>query len=367
MPPNSFALLRPALRGLCLLFLAVLGAGPAAAAQRTGDQFELAFVLWDPLAKTSYTLDLGLLDTDFFARGQDDAGFQRFWTLTPSTDANLARFRTGVTDPSQLRWGVMGFDDNALALDPGEVRLFTTLEQGTANGVRNVNYTKLLNNSNDTLITSVAGGTSRWLGEINSNLAGDALNTSAFRPGLTEEENYLVNGSSFAAQGVPGYFAAQGLEHLFVCDCALTNAVGKSSWFYYAANSSANTDDKVLIDEFDNLSADGYWGLAFDSASGNYILSYTLTASLLRAQALTDLGRARASLTEYRSGTLVRQIAAPGGEFAGYVPPSFAAVVAVPEPESWALFLAGIVAFLGRRLPARAFLRVSTRAPRAEA
>ena len=330
-----------------LLWLCVMH--PTTAALRTGTnegaphRFELAFVLWDPLAQTSYTLDLGVLDDAIFGQGQSDAGYQRFWTFPVANDPNLVRFRGAVTTPAQVRWGVLGFDDFYVVGDPGEIRIFTTLEQGTAQGVRNGNYTRLVGLNNASLNGSAGNGALRWLGDINT-YTDDVLNTSVYRPNLTVEQNFAVNGSTFSSLGTKGYFAFGGLDHLFDCNCNVTNVVGKSSWFYSLSNSSANDDDKVLVDEFDNLSADGYWGLAIDPATSNYVLSYTLTPSQMRLLASTAGGRARAALTEYRAGEAIVNVVAPAGEFAGYTAPSFAAISPVPDAPALPMLLSGAAA-----------------------
>ncbi len=288
-------------------------------------------------------------DDIFFAQGQSDAGYQRFWTLIPAADPNLVAFKNSIVNPTQVRWAVDGFDNDTLGGDAGDARIFTTLQQGTTNGVLNVKYSNMLSLNNAQLYGIVSQGGDRFLGGLN-NYGEDVLNTnsfvSAFSKGLDYEGSFSINGSTFTSAGKPGYFGDAGFNKFFECDCETSNLVGKSSWFYYLTNSSGNTGDKILVDEFDNLSADGYWGLAIDPATSNYVLSYTLTPSALRSLALSVEGRARAALTEYRSGELGASVMAPAGEFAGYVAPSFVAVSPVPEANAAWLSLAGLATLL---------------------
>jgi hypothetical protein len=124
----------------------------------------------------------------------------------------------------------------------------------------------------------------------------------------------------------------------------------------------------VLIDEFDNLGYDGYWGFVFvDPAlapgspyAGRYLLSYTLasySATLAQREFAAGIGR-----TEASGGFAVSRL--PGEAAAGFEAPAGwstplgeldtpvaalpAAMAPVPEPASWALASAGLLWLLGR-------------------
>ena len=112
------------------------------------------------------------------------------------------------------------------------------------------------------------------------------------------------------------------------------------------ADPAAGIDDVgVIVDEFDNLQADGYWGFIKDPNSAKYILSYTLNGANPRVLVSTDAGRARQSGIDYSAhGGNARLIGISADDVALQ-----AAVTAVPEPQTWGLMLAGLAAFGGLR------------------
>lgn len=328
------------------VFLGMCVGLPASGAIGRGDNGELALFIWDPVREASYTMDLGIGLDNFFATGQQDAGYQRFWTLSGAGDTPFQQLRNLNTASSSLRWAVLGFDTQGFG-SPGEFRTFMTLEQGNAAGVPNDNYIAMTNWLNLDWSTANRQVSDPLIGELNSNITNNPYNLQT-PVGGTQDVAY--NGTSFTVKGQPGYFDKPGVNApLFTeaLNASITNAVGKSSWFYYVTSSSlGNSSAPVLVDEFDNLAADGYWGLAQDPATGNFVLSYTLTPALASKLSVTDAGRARASLTELRSGTVSRVITAPADEFVGmstlgYCEPT---VSPVPEPAAWWSASAGMLA-----------------------
>ena len=81
------------------------------------------------------------------------------------------------------------------------------------------------------------------------------------------------------------------------------NPLGVSSWFYKVMPSllegEIDPSSPVVIDEFDNVNADGYWGLIKDPNSSKYVLSYTLTGANPSTLVSTDGGRTRLAFVDY--------------------------------------------------------------------
>lgn len=322
------------------------GNGPAWAAVNSDDAAELFLVVWDPVREASYTKDLGVTADSFFATGQQDGGYQNFWSLTPS-DTALAQLLALNTPVASLRWGVFALDRQG-NVNPGELRSFLTLEQGVAAGQSNANYDAMVAWTNADWQTAQLNLALALISELNNNTSANPYNFHAQGGGVGD---WAWNGSGFTPKGQSGYFDKDGVSAPTFGNgmgANITNAVGKSSWFYYVTNSSAgDAFAPVTVDEFDNLAADGYWGLAQNPADNNLVLSYTLSSALASGQAATPAGRARASLTELRSGALTRLVATPQGEFAEWCPP---VVSAVPEPAAWwSLCAGGLALWLARR------------------
>ncbi len=329
---------------------------------------ELVLVLWDPVNRVSYTRDLGInvyagtdtarRETSFYVNAQQDAGFQQFWSLDPAADANYRQFRSVAVDAGNLVWTVLAVDT---AQDPGDggqeapgtFQSYMTLRATTTPGVVSQDYARLSSLINSDFALQAPRYSLDFFIPLNGALASDSgtvnpWNTHRPASGGTD---YSVNGSSFDAEGQSGYFNKSGAAlSTFgsTCACNLTTPVGRSSWFYRVTTSDEfDSFAPVAIDEFDNLSHDGYWGVAVNPANGQLVLSYTLAPATLQSLALTPAGRARAALTEYAAGGISRLIDAPANEFAGYVMPT---VSPVPEPGALLLMSGGLLALaLGRR------------------
>jgi PEP-CTERM motif len=113
------------------------------------------------------------------------------------------------------------------------------------------------------------------------------------------------------------------------------NPLGVSSWFYkvkpFVIDESVELDPPVF-DEFDNLTADGYWGLIKDPNSAKYILSYTLAGANPKVLVSTDLGRQRQASLDY-------QAQVGSARLIGFEP---VIASAVPEPQQWLLMGLGL-------------------------
>lgn len=347
----------------------VLCTAQAAIAPGNTGNGELFLNVFDSTAKASYALDLGVLMDDFFVAAQQDIGYQRFWVVD---SANWSSF-LGQVSPSNLRWSVLALDSTG-SLATGLQRLFTTAQQGSEGSVANTSNKQL----SDGIAPTTAGNFFSAVNALGSHVP---------------QSDYSVNGDSLSLESDSGrgyYGEAGGLTPTINGNAPFNagNAVGKSSWFYYLTRSSTGqlSTNKVLVDEFDNLGADGYWGFVKvedqDSSSpfydpdspyaGKYLLSFTMpvytpvVTTAFREFALS-IGR-----TEYGGGFQVSALgvavaAAPAEQAAGWVTPLGAAggaegalpwvtplqvgagapVSAVPEPGAWALLLAGGLGLTG--------------------
>lgn len=349
------------------LLCGLLSSLPARASISASADSELVLVLWDPVNRVSYTRDLGVnvyagadparREMSFFVNAQQDAGYQEFWNLDPASDANYRQFRSVAADAGNLVWTVLAVDATQDSSDggqeaPGTFQSFMTLRATATPGVVGADYARLSSFTNsDFALQAPRYGLDLFI-PLNAALASDSgtLNPwNSHRP-ASGETDYGVNGSSFDAEGQSGYFNKGGpalSTFGSTCACNLTTPVGQSSWFYRVTTSDEfDSFAPVAIDEFDNLSHDGYWGVAVNPANGQLVLSYTLAPATLQSLALTPEGRARAALTEYAAGGVSRLIDAPTNEFAGYVMPM---VTPVPEPGALLLMAGGLLALAWRR------------------
>ncbi len=335
--------------------LALMQAPSAGAAIATDQSPELFLVMWDPVARVSYTKDLGLnlyagtdsalREASFYVYAQQDAGFQQFWNLSTTGDAAYAQFRSLVADTSNVVWSVLAFDAtqdvNPSQSAPGELQSFMTLRATSTPGVVGDAYGKLSALLNGDFVNQVPNMFGDLVSYLNQGTAGTPGSLNPFNS-HAPANSYASNGSSTDVEGQLGYFGKSGAflpSFGLSCQCDLTTPIGRSSWFYRVTTSDEfDLFGPVAIDEFDNLSNDGYWGLAVNPANGQLVLSYTLAPATLQSLAATAAGRQRASLTEYLAGSMSRVIDTPAGEFAGYVMP---VVTPVPEPGALLLLAAG--------------------------
>lgn len=349
-----------------------------------GTGSELFMSAFDDVSKTSYSLDLGVLMNDFFIKGQQDigtvpvgtsvkSGNSLFWVIDPAVDLEWSKF-VAVAAVTNIQWGVYALD----AAGPntaGGKRFYTTVTQGSERRF----YTpapatgNLLNSQFFNLATNAAG-LGAYIPAVNQygthrNLA-DAAGTNS--------ESIAINGSAFISADVANandYFAGYFGNVVnrdwgpgSTVDIATTNAIGKSSWFYYVTSSGSSQQGLTRLDEFDNLGGDAYWGFAKEDGSNRFLLSYTLAPFVSARETAagvtagnnfarlagifslnTPVGREESALTLTEG--FLRGLANPGRLAAAADHDARAldirlannlAVAAVPEPESWALMALGL-------------------------
>jgi hypothetical protein len=318
---------------------------------------EFALVIWDQANEATYTLDLGVRISTLLEDGQDDAGFQRFWALDRTKDTRLDKFLDLGTAINSLRWAVVATDIEGFGFVPGDLRLFFTLEHTVPTGTLNPNYSNVLGQSN--------GAMEAALGVYSGSLL-RTLNIDSNNPdnthGFGGAENFSHNGSSLTIKGQSGYWENTGLllsTWAFPSGPAVSNTIGNSSWFYFATTSSFDSAETLVLDEFDNLTHDGFWGLALNPEDNTLALSYTIegTGLTLSQRAFAQsIGR-----TELNGGFAMKRLsgvaASPmeaGNGFSRRLLDgggSVAAVSVVPEPSSWLLMGLGLgaVGWLARR------------------
>lgn len=264
---------------------------------------ELAFMAWENNiegeVKVAFVKDLGLTMDEFFVSGQQDAGVQKYWYLGGAIDVEWTNFlnkevSAGVkVDVNKVKWGVFAYDGDQSGEDAllDDFKLYTTLKPQPSGSATIV--TGLSDVQGDFVRSKPLGGFQNFyigMGQLDGLSA--VTNGSAVIDATMNQLQFPFRSDAEASESVIALDRDLTYGRLLSGSSA-GNLVGKSSWFY-KINKSDEFDGTlpVLIDEFDNLGGDGYWGLAAASEAahaGEYFLSYTLPAFKSAAETASGL------------------------------------------------------------------------------
>jgi PEP-CTERM motif len=239
------------------------------------DNAELFFVVRDPVAQISYTLDLGLklgsgTAAGFFQDGQSNNGFD--FNITAATLASDAQFQSflGQTNPTNFEWAVMGFD-GAGPVTGNNQRLFATAQVGT------------------TAATMATTQNSSLRSGISSSAAAQTFINGVNTTGThTPASDYAVNGSSVNAIADAGtsYFGEAGGTgprlQANAISFSTVNAVNTSAAFVVlGSTATAGPIGAGGVDFFNNAANSGSWTFTRTAVVGGpveYALNYHIQA-----------------------------------------------------------------------------------------
>ena len=245
---------------------ALLAAVPAFAAimgdKTTQQDGELYLTVFDASRSISYTKDLGLLMSSF-KLGADgvEAGYNKSFSL--AGDANWNSF-VAQADASKMIWNVTG---QVLfgGAQPGKVKLMTTVKNGDENLVQNWD--------NAAFSRAISSTTSAiFLGAVNATGTHGVSGTVP---------DYAFNGSSVnkLSDVVPNAYFGKLMGEYFNGNATFSNsnAIGASASFDLLTRSSTAQIGLVNVDPFANTQNTGKW--TFTVGANGPVLDYTLAAA----------------------------------------------------------------------------------------
>lgn len=341
------------------LLLAALAGGAQAKIDIIGGKQELFLVVMDQVtAKMSYTLDLGIDAQTFWVQAQQDTGASLFRNLDPSTDTAFKTF-LDAADLTKTRWMVLGTSSAGAQADKF---LFMTMTNNGNVATQTKNFDDTKNTVSGTL-TDNQSNLFTWITNLNSASPGGQM------PILVGNHLTAENGSSVASKTAGNLATYASANNGFSAkdapsadgDCVARgvfcagNPLGMSSWFYKLTptleDGGVDPSSPLILDEFDNLTADGYWGFIKDPSSSKYVLSYTLAGASPKSLVSTDAGLNRLSFTDYSAQSGTARLIGVGlhdvantVDTAAFAQGAMAGVTAVPEPQTWGLMGLGLLA-----------------------
>lgn len=337
--------------------IAALASSAHAKIDVLGGKQELFLVVMDQVtSKLTYTLDLGIDASAFWVQAQQDTGATLFRNLDPATDTAFKTFLDSA-DLSKTRWMVLG---TTLALQEKDSVLYMTMTNNGSVATQTASFDRTKATVSGPLFGD-SGSFTTWITNLNTATPGgqvpilvgnhvtEANGSSVASKAAGNNATYASANTGFSSLGAPNNDGDCIYRGLF----CVGNPLGTSSWFYKItpALDSGEVDGSaaLILDEFDNLTADGYWGFVKDPNSSKYILSYTLTGSNPKSLVTTDAGKTRLSFTDYSASSGSARligVAADDVAFAvdaGLSTAMTANITAVPEPQTWGLMGLGLL------------------------
>ena len=248
---------------------ALVLAAPAFAAIAPGlsGNGELFLNVYDSATQVSYAFDTGVFMDDFFAQGQAESGAQLSFGV-----AALPLYQTfrSLAVTSNLRWSVVAIDSTG-STAPGLQRLFSTVKTGDEAKVANQTNGNFTNG-----IGASQGG--RFFDTVNSpnlQLAGQSTHVVV----AADQVNFAINGNSYSQSTDAGfgyYGKSGGLTPTYNGTATYNagNPLNVAASFDYVTRSGSTGINKVLVDVFNNSQNTGTW--SFDGST----LQYNLTAAV---------------------------------------------------------------------------------------
>jgi len=329
----------------------------------------LVLLIWDPVAKVSYSHDTNLLGTSLYnSTSQSTTGSQQFWTIDPGSDTSFAKFLQTSGDLSNDVWMVIGGGKATQGIGAGSNVIFSTMVNTTANGVLNPQW-PFLKGVTNSLLRGRTGAFSSSLYNPLMNGNGTAYNNYATAaPGKASSFdtpasnayvgslNPVLSDALTGTEAGEAMFGGNGLAGQGFDTGNTLGTSGSSSWFYYMTPSGNSQSALSTVSAFSTSSALAYWGLARTTNAGGQqelVLSFTVPAAV--SQTATAAGALRRNQTDYTAQFgFAQQITVAHDEFAGWKPTNLLGdtVAPVPEPDTYGLMLfglAGIAAYTRRR------------------